>query len=277
MGYCNPGLFERLNTLPSEMAEQTAIEAFTELGLVPGEDRLGLAAFVSWYKNGEDLGGNLGGSGGYAADEESYEEEEEEQEEAGGGEEGPVIKDRLVGAQDLLGLNCVSVDDLLEILSEAAPEDTLSEKQFLNCLRNVAALSGKAGYGGDSQMASQLGRDIYASFDLGGGDAVDFAELTSGLSVLCSSDAKDKLITVFTIHDSDGDGHLSFDETVHFVSCVFKVLFVCADLGAAFGISAEELAVITVGECFKTVELREGLISVGELLLHFTGVMGGGI
>ena len=164
---------------------------------------------------------------------------------------------------------------MLEILSEAAPEDTLSEKQFLTCLGNVSALAGRPGFGNDSQVAVQLAREIFAAFDDAGTNAVDFAELTSGLSVLCSDAAKDKLITTFTIHDSDGDGHLSFDETVHFVSCVFKVLFVCGNMAQAFGVSAEELAVMTTSQCFKTVELNEGLISVGELLLYFTSVFSG--
>ena len=51
---------------------------------------------------------------------------------------------------------------------------------------------------------------------------VDFAELTSGLSVLCNCSAKDKFITTFTIHDADGDGLLQPDEVQHFMTSVFR-------------------------------------------------------
>ncbi|GMI23860.1 hypothetical protein TeGR_g12199, partial [Tetraparma gracilis] len=279
MSFCNAGLFEKLDTTPGEMAEQTALEAFETLGLKPGVDQMGLQAFVDWYKSGEGSG-SLGGSGGYGADEESGMEDEEdekkrEDDSAASGDGEGALKAAFTMAKTALGFDCIAVDDLLEILSEAAPDDTLTEKQFLVCLSNIAALAGKDGYGAESESAEQLGRVIFAAFDDAGTDAVDFAELTSGLSVLCNSSPKDKVITTFTIHDGDGDGHLSYTETVHLISCIFKVLFVIGDLGPHFGISAEQLAVITTAQAFSDVELNDGLISVGELLLHFTALLPG--
>ena len=68
-----------------------------------------------------------------------------------------------------------------------------------------------------------LASKVFKAFQREGSDGtVDFAELTSGLSVLCNCSAKDKFITTFTIHDADGDGLLQPDEVQHFMTSVFR-------------------------------------------------------
>ena len=59
------------------------------------------------------------------------------------------------------------------------------------------------------------------------------------------------------------------------MTSVLKVLYECADLESAFGISPYELGIITTQQCFKEVQLVEGLISIGELLNYFFPLMGG--
>jgi len=148
---------------------------------------------------------------------------------------------------------------------------------FLRCLNHIGSLAGLGGFGEEHEGAMDLGSKIFGAFAGGGSldsSKVDFAELTSGLSVFCNASTKEKVITIFTIHDSDGDGKLSIEETVHYVTCVFKVLFTaCPAISKSFGsCSAEELAVVTVVQCFEEAGLGgEGVgIGIGELLGYFS-------
>ena len=174
-------------------------------------------------------------------------------------------------ARTILGLNSVSVDDLLEILSEAAPSGVLDLQTFNTCLQNLATLSGRSGYGAQYNETALLGERIFKSFQRGSGSStVDFAELTSGLSVLCNSDAKEKFITTFTIHDSDGDGMLEPDEVEHFMASVFRVLYACVDgLQEVVGPEPEDLARMTAVRCFEDLGIAERKIGIGALLSYF--------
>jgi len=179
-------------------------------------------------------------------------------------------KDEMQRAREILGLGSVSVDDLLEILSEAAPNGVLDEGTFNNCLRNLATLSGRSGYGIEYTETASLGSKIFRAFKRDRNDAVDFAELTSGLSVLCNSNAKEKFITTFTIHDADGDGLLEPDEVEHFMANVYKVLFACVDgLQEIVGPDPEDLAKITTAKCFQDLEISNNKIGIGALLTYF--------
>jgi hypothetical protein len=120
MSFCNAGLFEKLDTTPGEMAEQTALEAFETLGLKPGVDQMGLQAFVDWYKSGEG-GGSLGGSGGYGADEESGMEDEEVRKEASARSKPQNVLLLLERASERAAASRASLKNVL-LLLERAPE-----------------------------------------------------------------------------------------------------------------------------------------------------------
>jgi hypothetical protein len=181
----------------------------------------------------------------------------------------------LVHKQRLLGLDSVTVDDLLEILSESAPDGNLNKAGFRKCVQNISALSGSQTHEEGFGRVIELADKIFDSFDVGSSGLVDFAELTSGLSVLCNSSMNDKVITTFTIHDSDGDGNLSLEETTHFVTNVFRVLYECADLVKVFGIGAAEMANITANKCWGEAKVEGSLISIAELINWIQPLMGG--
>ncbi|GMH57775.1 hypothetical protein TrST_g2361 [Triparma strigata] len=260
----------------TEIAAISAKEAFDEARL-NANGHISLEEFTKWYTTDSGGSGGSGESGGGVK-----RKAEDDGDERGEGEDQEKrynlsVKDKLEATKILLGLGSVTVDDLLEILSESAPDGNLGKEAFLKCLQNIGALGGSPCYGSNFAMAMQVGARIFNSFDSASTGKVDFAELTSGLSVLCNSTAKEKIITTFTIHDSDGDGHLSLDETTHFVTSVMKVLYEAADLEASFGISPYELAVITTQQCFNEAELMNGLISIGELLNYFQPMFAGDV
>ena len=275
----NPQVFNELGVTPYELAKTTAKSTFEEAFLRDGN--LSLDEFRKWYEREDD------GEGGEEEEEEEVEEDEEDYEEDyeeegeeeyedeeddddedfdGTVGEGGGVREILVDKQKVLGLDSVTVDDLLEILSESAPDGSLTKDGFLKCIQNVSALSGSKSWGSGFDTAMELGGKIFESFDEGGEGRVDFAELTSGLSILCNSSMKDKVITTFTIHDSDADGNLSLEEATHFVTNVFKVLYACADLIKVFGIGANEMANITSKKCWKEAKIEGDLISIGSLM-----------
>ena len=53
---------------------------------------------------------------------------------------------------------------------------------------------------------------LYDIFDSDKNGAVDFTELSSGLSVLCSGDLVDKAEAAFKLYDYNGDGVISMEE-----------------------------------------------------------------
>merc|ERR1719453_1706480 len=95
-----------------------------------------------------------------------------------------------------------------------------------------------------------LGR-LYDLFDTDGNGVVDFTELSSGLTVLCGGEPKDKARVAFDLYDYNGDGVISLDEMTRYLTSVFKVMYeVEPGTQERLGVSAEELAAVTAEEAF---------------------------
>jgi Ca2+-binding EF-hand superfamily protein len=84
----------------------------------------------------------------------------------------------------------------------------------------------------------------------------DFAELASGLSVLCSKQpGSDPVSAAFHLFDIDGDGHVTRDEMALYMSSVFKVMFEAdSTLARRLGVTADELALATATRCFEEAD-----------------------
>jgi hypothetical protein len=68
-------------------------------------------------------------------------------------------------------------------------------------------------------------RRLFAVFDRDNNGVVDFAELVAGLSVLCGGSRDDKIVHAFRVIDVDGDGRISIDEMIAYLTGVFKLVF----------------------------------------------------
>ena len=111
---------------PEEVARATANEAWEQCNLNEAGE-ISLAVFIKWYSTPDD-----------EEDDEEEEEQEEQEEDEDDEEDGYAdeeeeeqeeekryelsVKDKLEATKVLLGLGSVTVDDLLEILSESAPD-----------------------------------------------------------------------------------------------------------------------------------------------------------
>jgi Ca2+-binding EF-hand superfamily protein len=107
-------------------------------------------------------------------------------------------------------------------------------------------------------------RRLFAVFDRDNNGVVDFAELVAGLSVLCGGSRDDKIVHAFRVIDVDGDGRISIDEMIAYLTGVFKLVFESSGANAV-ATSPEELAEATALQCFEEADTdRDGFLSFEE-------------
>ena len=85
-------------------------------------------------------------------------------------------------------------------------------------------------------------RGLYDLFDQNHDGCVDYTELTSGLTMLCSGSFDRKVAAAFALYDYDGDGAISLEEMTRYLTSVFKIIYRSHEgMEASTGCSAEEL------------------------------------
>ena len=109
----------------------------------------------------------------------------------------------LRAARSLLNLDHFSLDELIEVVVEAAPRGGLSGDAFAKVCRRLATLGGNAR--GDAEgraAAARLAGRVYAAFDPRGADDVDFVEVAAGLATLAPASMDDKIEAAFALYAS---------------------------------------------------------------------------
>ena len=96
-----------------------------------------------------------------------------------------------------------------------------------------------------------------------GNQRVDFAELASGLSVLCGGPRDDKVEAAFALFDINGDGFISLEEMQSYLVSVFKVLYhLQPEIESRVGVGPTELGEVTAMQAFEDADLNhDGKIS----------------
>ena len=96
-----------------------------------------------------------------------------------------------------------------------------------------------------------------------GNERVDFAELASGLSVLCGGPRDDKVEAAFALFDINGDGFISLEEMQSYLVSVFKVLYhLQPEIESRVGVGPTELGEVTAKQAFEDADLNhDGKIS----------------
>ena len=93
-------------------------------------------------------------------------------------------------------------------------------------------------------------------FDKDHNGIVDFAELSSGLSVLCAGSRDEKITAAFALYDKNGDGVITLAEMKRYLRSVFRVLYSTSkETRAAMSVSPEDLADVTAEQCFLEADL----------------------
>ena len=74
-----------------------------------------------------------------------------------------------------------------------------------------------------------LGR-LFETMDVNGDGKVDFVELSSGVSTLTGGSVDEKTSAAFALYDVNGDGFISLSEFEHYLTSVFKVMYVSFEM-----------------------------------------------
>lgn len=159
--------------------------------------------------------------------------------------------------RQLLKLDAYEVNDVLEIFAEAAPSGELTFAAFKKCFDQIIRLAGGHDSPEERQEADVMTRRLFRVFDTDNSNTVDFGELASGLSVLSGSSMDDKVRAAFQLYDINGDGYITQEEMISYMTSIFKVLYETTDkTKVKMGVSPEELAQATAGQCFKEADLN---------------------
>ncbi|KUF99653.1 Short-chain specific acyl-CoA dehydrogenase [Phytophthora nicotianae] len=159
--------------------------------------------------------------------------------------------------RQLLKLDTYEVNDVLEIFAEAAPSGELTFAAFKKCFDQIIRLAGGHESTEERQEADAMIRRLFCVFDTDNSNTVDFGELASGLSVLSGSSMDDKVRAAFQLYDINGDGYITQEEMISYMTSIFKVMYETTDsTKTKMGVSPEELARVTAEQCFKEADLN---------------------
>ncbi|RAW38367.1 hypothetical protein PC110_g5374 [Phytophthora cactorum] len=159
--------------------------------------------------------------------------------------------------RQLLKLDTYEVNDVLEIFAEAAPSGELTFAAFKKCFDQIIRLAGGHESPEERQEADGMIRRLFLVFDTDGSNTVDFGELASGLSVLSGSSMDDKVRAAFQLYDINGDGYITQEEMISYMTSIFKVMYETTDsTKTKIGVSPEDLARVTADQCFKEADLN---------------------
>ncbi|KAK1934500.1 Recoverin family protein [Phytophthora citrophthora] len=159
--------------------------------------------------------------------------------------------------RQLLKLDTYEVNDVLEIFAEAAPSGELTFAAFKKCFDQIIRLAGGHESTEERKEADAMIRRLFRVFDTDNSNTVDFGELASGLSVLSGSSMDDKVRAAFQLYDINGDGYITQEEMINYMTSIFKVMYETTDsTKTKMGVSPEELAQATAEQCFKEADLN---------------------
>ena len=117
--------------------------------------------------------------------------------------------------------------------------------------------------------------DLFAVFDKDNNGKIDYLEMLTGACMLCGGSEEEKLEGAFSAFDEDGDGFVSLDEMLKFLTAVFRVVLTpqVASTMRSLGVradGAEDLATSTAIDCFEWADTdRDGRLSFEEFKRWF--------
>ena len=198
---------------------------------------------------------------------------------AGQPETGLISKRKYVSM--LNGEDCMDVDLIrrvsgLEYLSTAAVLDVfanhtteaskLSARSFVEAFDELRSRSGvyAADYADD--IYRTFVGEMFKAFDANGDGFVDYAELVTGLSILCAGTTADKVRTIFSLYDLNGDGLISPQELFAYLLNIYRVTFkLQPEVLSKYRCSIRDLAHHATYEIFEAADTdTDGFLSVDE-------------
>jgi Ca2+-binding EF-hand superfamily protein len=212
-----------------DLAKETAEDMIREAD-VSGDGLISLPEFLAWTEQGGQVTPSV---------------------------ETPALKRAgvrdLQDARNVLGLANVSVEELFEALAHRANEQgELSKANF------KAVLMGYARRAGNVTKADALCDVLFETLDLNSNGMLDYSEVASGMSVMVGGDKLAKLKVASQLFDLNGDGLITRDEMLTYLTSVFSVVLAThPEAKARVGnFDAERLAQATCDEAFAAADLN---------------------
>jgi len=261
-----PGTQERIGVAAEDLAKVTAEEAFEEADL-DHDGRLSFDEFQRWFMSPTNA---LGGGGSAASAPAAATSQQSVAEAAVGLSRDAPGHFSITEVRRLTKLDMFEPDEVFEIFGEASAEadqpGALTRAVFRRCFARIVKLGGGHAKGGDYAAVTTVVNRLFDMFDSDGNGIVDFRELSSGLSVLCSGTRDEKVRAAFSLYDYNRDGFISLDEMTKYITSVFKVMFESnPGTREAMGVSAEELGRVTAERAFTDCDANhDGQLSFEE-------------
>ena len=104
-----------------------------------------------------------------------------------------------------------------EVMSDSG---SVSRQEFRFVLNDIAQPESEE----ECYLLNRVSSRMYDAFDVDHDGTVTFAELCSGLAVLCGGSKAEKIESSFALFDVDGDGVISRDELEVYFTSVFSIV-----------------------------------------------------
>mmetsp|Transcript_9937 Transcript_9937/g.18805 ORF Transcript_9937/g.18805 Transcript_9937/m.18805 type:complete len:2759 (+) Transcript_9937:118-8394(+) len=286
----NPGIQNEAGGLtPEELAQLTAEQIFIEADS-NHDNRLSFGEFKAWYDDENVPPAHYSGN---PADEVFIEANSNHGNRSGS--PAQVYKAAPVGENDaapewlsleevkrITGFGNRDVNEVFqEFASFTNDEGVLNRSMFNEAFDALVSKTRRTAQ--DEEKLALIRSRLFDIFDVDGNQLVDFSEVASGLTVLCSGQRDDKTAAVFQLFDFNNDGFIQPSEMERYLTCVFKVMYETEpdSVRRTGGISPEELAKATSSHIFSYADLNhDGRLSYDEFKTWYTSssdTIGGGI
>ena len=154
--------------------------------------------------------------------------------------------------RNLSGLGSLEVSDVFSVFASGAVDGLIDNRAFSECVAHIVA--GRLSPGACDRVSDEL----FEIFDADGNGFVDFAELASGLSVLCGGSREDKVAAAFSLFDTNGDGFITREEMATYLTSVFKLIYATKpELNSTIGVGPEELGAVTADQAFADADIDQ--------------------
>ena len=250
----------RCGVTPGDLAAVTAKNAFQTFDL-NRDSRLSLDEFKQWYSSQNMLPAETRASRSV-------------QPERAAAPTSAGAASSLPPPSTVLNIAHLSVADVVaRVARHADHSGRLSHDSFLDAFEQFVTP------GTPARVVRAVLDRLFQLFDVNADSTVSAAELSAGLSVMCSGSSGSDLEAVFRQYDIDHDGFVRYDEMVSYLSSVFTVLYETKPgLADRMGVSARDLAETTATQCFMDADVNaDGKLSLEEFKRWYTGFRGDGV